>query len=840
MSAPPSSTRATPRRRGRVAIALWLLGLALCALVTARARYVADLSAFLPSASSAEQAVLLDQLRSGTAARLVLAGIEGGTAESRAAASLAWGQTLRESGLFESVDNGDARSYAALGSFLFEHRYLLSPAVDAQRFTVDGLRGAIDETVSLLGTPAGAMVKPVLLRDPTGETVRMAEAMLPAHAPRSEGGAWASRSAPRAVLVATTRADGADLDGQQRALEFMRASFAPHAAQGLRLAVSGAGSFAVASRAQIKREVERLAIAGSVAVVLMMAAAFGSLRALAIAVLPVGTGVLAGIATVALGFGQVHGITLGFGTTLIGEAVDYAIYYLIQAHSAPAADGARGAGARRWIAASWPTVRLGLWTSLCGFAALVFSGFPGLAQLGAFSVAGLVAAALATRFVLPVLAPDGAPGQGLRRRLGAWTGRAAAWLPRLRGALLAVSLIALAALLWLPSPWRGSLASLSPVSGEALKLDAQLRADVGATEAGTLVALSAPDEAAALNLAEAAGARLDRLVADGAIEGYDTPARLLPSPATQTARRAALPDADTLRARLAQAAVDGPIKAERLAPFVADVQAARTQPLLTRASLQGTPLATALDAMLLPGRDGGPWRVLLSLHAGERGADALRLRAALADLPGARVVQIGAELDALYARYLHEATWQAGLGALAVLALLGVYLRSWRRLLGIAQPLAAALLIVLAALSLRGAALGILHLVGLLLVVAIGSNYALFFDQLRHGGAGADGKRARESDTLASLLLANLTIVVSFALLALSSIPALYAIGEVVAPGTLLCLLLSAAFVRGPRGGAGVHGEKTGGEDGVEPAGDGASRKRDGDGAYGRIAAPRA
>jgi predicted exporter len=106
----------------------------------------------------------------------------------------------------------------------------------------------------------------------------------------------------------------------------------------------------------------------------------------------------------------------------------------------------------------------------------------------------------------------------------------------------------------------------------------------------------------------------------------------------------------------------------------------------------------------------------------------------------------------------------------------------------------------LATLALRGAALGILHLVGFLLVVAIGSNYALFFDQLRHGTGGDPG--ASDSDTLASLALANLTIVISFALLALSSIPALYAIGEVVAPGTLLCLLLSAAFVRGTARGA--------------------------------------
>jgi predicted exporter len=50
-----------------------------------------------------------------------------------------------------------------------------------------------------------------------------------------------------------------------------------------------------------------------------------------------------------------------------------------------------GAHAARWRRESWPTVRLGLFTSLIGFAALVFAGFPGLAQLGVFSIAGLAA-----------------------------------------------------------------------------------------------------------------------------------------------------------------------------------------------------------------------------------------------------------------------------------------------------------------------------------------------------------------------------------------------------------------------------------------------------------------
>jgi predicted exporter len=780
----------------RHALALWLVAVAACAGITLRTHYVADLSAFLPRSPSAEQAVLLDQLRSGIAARLVLIGIEGGSTEARAAASAAFAKALRASGDFDAVHNGDNSGFEATGQFLFEHRYLLSPAVDAQRFTVDGLRAAIDEATSLLGTPAGSMIKPVILRDPTGETVRMAEGMLPSQSPKSEGGVWASRSAPRAVLIATTHADGADLDAQERALQRVHSAFAPFEAQGLRLLVSGSGSFAVASRAQIKAEVERLAIAGGVAIVALLLLAFGgSLRTLFTALLPVATGVLAGIAAVSLIFGNVHGITLGFGTTLIGEAVDYAIYYLIQARSLPGA--VAGAGAQRWVLASWPTVRLGLWTSVCGFAALLFSGFPGLAQLGVFSIAGLTAAALTTRWVFTRLAPDGAPGMGLRRHLGHAVGWLTAVLPRLRWPLAALCLLAALALAWLPSPWHGDLSSLSPVGAAKMQLDADLRADLGATDAGTLIAVSGVDEAGVLAQAEAVGARLDKLVDSGVLAGYESPARVLPSPATQTQRRNALPDAATLRANLALATVAGPLPAQRLAGFITDVQAARQQAVLTRASLQGTPLASAVDAMLMAGAADRPWRALLSLQPGAKPIDAGALRAALADVPGARVVAIKPELDALYARYLHEATLQALLGGLAVCVLLLLHLRSAKRLWRIAQPVAGAVLIVLAVLTVGGAALGILHLVGLLLTVAIGSNYALFFDQIRDQQSQQPPGTpiAIDNDTLASLALANLTAVISFCLLAFSNIPALFAIGQVVAPGILLSLLLSAAFI---------------------------------------------
>ena len=796
-------------RAGKTAIVVWLGALAAALVIAARAHYVADLSAFLPSAPTPEQAVLLDQLKSGATARLLVIGIEGAppgadadaAAAARAAASTRLAAALRASGAFAAVHNGESADWADAGRFVFAHRYVLSPAVDAARFSVAGLREAIESSVSLLGTPAGALLKPIFFRDPTGETMRIAEALTPANAPRTDHGVWASRTAPRALLVATTRADGADIDGQARALDAVRSAFQKAAAPGLRLVVSGAGKFAVQARASIKSEVERLAVLGSAIIVVLLWLAFASLRGLAVALLPVATGVVAGIAAVALGFGQVHGMTLGFGTTLIGEAVDYAIYYLVQARGGPGA-------AERWRSESWPTVRLGLFTSLIGFAALVFTGFPGLAQLGVFSIAGLIAAAATTRFVFPHLVPRGAAGAGFRARLARFMAGAAAVLPRARFGVPLLAALAVVVLALRPSPWHGELSSLSPISAADLALDASLRADVGASDAGTLVAVAASSEQGALEGAEAVGARLDPLVAAGVLRGYDSPARLLPSAATQARRRAALPDPALLAARVDEAMTGGDVPPARLAPFIADVAAARAQPPIDRAALAGTSLGTALDALLLPGGAGKPWLALVNLQAPERGGlDIARVRRAVADVPGVRVVAVKAELDAIYARFLQAAEWQAGLGALAVVLLLAARLRSARRLLAVVLPIATATLVVLAAFALAGVALGILHLVGLLLTVAIGSNYALFFDHLRERRAARAGAES-EADTLASLLLATLTTFASFALLASSRIPVLQAVGAVVAPGALLCLVFSAAWLgRGGEVADGVHGK---------------------------------
>jgi predicted exporter len=470
----------------------------------------------------------------------------------------------------------------------------------------------------------------------------------------------------------------------------------------------------------------------------------------------------------------VHGITLAFGVTLIGEGADYAIYLFTQ--------NAPGAEPQTTFERIWPTLRLGVLTSILGFSAMLFSNFAGLAQLGLFSVVGLVVAALVTRWVLPALLPRGfvvgavAP---VAPKVMALV-RAA---PRLRLALFVLIALALALLVLHPRAlWSGSLASLSPVSPAEQALDRALREDIGAPDVRYLAVLRASDEQAALQAAERAAAALRESIARGALQGFDSPALYLPSAATQRERQAALPAPDALRARLQLALKELPFRANAFEPFVRDVAAAKSMAPVARADLQGTSLELRLDSLLVQRASG--WAAMLPLR-GVTDIDAIAARL------GRDVVLLDLKLqsDALYRGYLREAVAHSALGAAAIVALLVAALRSLRRALDVLAPLAAAVLATCAALVLAGVELSIFHLVGLLLVVAVGSNYALFFDQQALSGQD----RAR---TIVSLVFAAASTLVGFGVLAFSKVAVLTGIGSTVALGAAMALAFSAILSR--------------------------------------------
>ena len=789
-------------RRARVLV-VWLGCVAIAVFVVARAHYSTDLSAFLPAHPTPTQQLLVDQLRDGPASRLILIAIEHGDAASRARVSLGMVERLRKDPEFSSVNNGEAVAGQRDREFLFQHRYLLSETVNAQRFTAAGLSGAIRETIDNLASPAGLLFKSLLPRDPTGELLNIIDQLARSPAPESRDGVWVGSGGARALAVAQTAASGSDSDAQAKAIDAIRAAFTAAAAESpqaaansVQLRLSGPGVFAVAARAKIERAAVRLSIVSSILVVTLLLVVYRSLPALGLGLLPVATGALVGIAAVALGFGAVHGITLGFGITLIGESVDYSIYFFVQSRQTP-----ESAAAGSWQKLWWPTIRLGMLTSVCGFASLLPSGFPGLKQLGLYSISGLIAAALVTRYVLPALLPAGFAIRDVTP-LGAKAGALLRRAQNLSGRTIWLCGAALASLALVvlyhdrESLWNRELSALSPISIDEQNYDAKLRADLGAADVRDLVIVSGPDVESILRGAERAARALQSLVDQKVIGGFENPAAYLPSMATQETRRSSLPSAADLRANINQAVAELPLRADRLQPFLEDVEATRHAALVTPRDLAGTSMSAGFDALMLHQKD--QWNALLPLRSAAAGAD-IDLRQVVAALKDsgvdeAQVLDLKRESDALYGNYLAEAIHFSLAGFLALTVLLLIALRSPVRVARVLAPLVLAVLTVAAGLAIAGVQLSILHLVGMLLIVAVGSNYALFFDRQANSAEAGD-----EALTLAALVIANASTVIGFGLLSFSQIPVLVALGTTVAPGTFLALLFAATGFRAAR-----------------------------------------
>jgi predicted exporter len=769
---------------------LWLALMAVGVAVVANSRFSADMSFFLPSRPSVKQKVLVGQLQDGMVSRLLMVAITGGDEQARGSASRALRERLVASASFVAVQNGEAGGLEGERDFFLRHRYVLSPSVVPERFTEAGLSDAVAQSIDMLASPMGLLLKPYLARDPTGELLAILSQLSAGGQPEMRAGVWSSRDGERAVLLLETRAPGSDTDGQASAMAEVEGAFeqlrAKPDAGALSLQMSGPGRFAVQSRETIKAEVSRMLLISTLGIVGVLLWVYRSGRLLALGLLPVISGALAGVVVVSLVHGTVFGITVGFGSALIGEAVDYAIYFFVQSGRV---------GLAQWRQTFWPTIRLGVLTSSLGFAALLFSGFPGLSQLGLYALSGVVTAALVTRFVLPTLSG----GQVQLPPPGRWVSVLLAGVQRahrLQGMVLVLGALA-AGYLWMQrdSLWDANLSALSTVSAADARADSRMRADLAAPDARYLVLVSGVDQESALRAAEQAGGALDALVDQGLIGGYDSPARFLPSEQRQQARLDSLPDPDALRVRLQRALVDSPLSADKLGPFVEDVQDARDRGLMHRADLDGSALALAVDSMLTRTTTG--WNVMLPLRPAPGAKDA--------DIPtalvqqklaasGALVVDMKSEFDALYGGYLDEAVTLSLAGLALIVALLAFTLRSPRRLLRVLLTLVLTVVLVVTGVHLSGERLHLLHLIGMLLVVAVGSNYALFFDRTA-GGAALD------TPTLMSMVVATLTTAIGFGALAISSVPVLHAVGALVGPGAILALLLSAVLVY-PKGAA--------------------------------------
>ncbi len=758
-------------------VAVWLLVLGLLGALAWRGLHISgDLRSFMPPAQTPDQQLLMEQIGDGPGSRLLMLAISGADEASLAQLSRGLVELLHTDAQFEQVYNGSFDP-ATLDPHWLPYRWLLSPTLDTHALDATFLADQLQQRVADLASPAASLLKPLLARDPTLEVLALAQRWSPPKAPQSRDGVWFSRDG-RALLLAQTRAAGFDPVAQHAAIASLQSAFAALPERGqAQLEISGPGWFSAQIQAQTQAEADRIGAASTLGFLLLLLLAYRSVSALLLGALPVLSGAVFGVLALALMFGQAHGITLAFGFTLLGVAQEYPLRVLSHRRA--------GEDALTSVRLLWPLLATAIVSAAIAYLAFLASGVPGLQQLGVFTIAGLLAAGLSTRHLLPRVLPlrvHDVAGSG-------WLLAATTWLdrvPRLRWLPWLLLVVSAVVLHLAPGPmWQNDLAALTPVPRALLQRDAALRAELGAPDVRYLLVLHGADAEGVLALSERVEPGLAALVDRGALDAVELPSRYLPSIATQKSRQAKLPDRARLAEALARASDDLPFRAGLFAPFLDDVETARGLTPLTPMEFAKAPFGARLASMLIERKGETLGLVTLSGVHDDRALDSF----AQASGGALRLLDLKSASESLVADYRTRILRALGVALLLLVITVGVALRSFRRAWRVLAPMSLATLLVVVVERGCGISLSLFHLVAVTLAAGLGLHYALFFEHRCHDAAAAQR-------TLHATLVCVAAALLVFGLQALSSLPVLRAIGLTVALGVGFHFCLSILMAR--------------------------------------------
>lgn len=510
-----------------------------------------------------------------------------------------------------------------------------------------------------------------------------------------------------------------------------------------------------------QQDISTIGLGSMVGVILLIWGVFRSTRALLLSLLPIGVGLMWGLGTVLILFGEIHVFTLVISSSLIGIAIDYAIHFLCERRLH--GDDETPHQTRLKLL---PSLSLAVLTTLIGYGLLWFAPFPGLQQLAVCALAGLFSAFITVLCLFPRWAGP-LPTRPLlgQRWLQGWL---LAWQqrPLLRIGLPLCCLL-LAALGISRLQVDDDIRRLQPLPVALQGQEQRIQALTGQQGGMQGLLVTGADGEQALQRLERLDGRLAELQQRGALQEFVSLARWLPSLARQQE------DAAAIRALL-------PEVVSRLKTAGLPLQPPVREPhWLTPAAWLASPVSEGSRLLWHALADGrvAIWVPLVGV------TDESVLTALASAEPGVYWQDQRSQWSQLFAHY------RIKLAELLSVAIALVALLLWRRM-GAAR--AARVLLVnlialamgLALLAACGQPLTLFGVLALSLIFGIGIDYGLFF---AHSGSGV----ARQSSTLLAILLANLTTQLAFGLLALSHTPAIAGFGLVLSGGIFTAFLLS-------------------------------------------------
>ncbi|PIA73557.1 hypothetical protein CDR19_09015 [Ectopseudomonas toyotomiensis] len=677
------------------------------------------------------------------------------------------GTRWQQQALFERVQWEPQADLSGIRQQLQDQRLALLPAADRQ-LLIDNPAAFVERRVQDLFDPFRSQGVVATNDDLLGLSTLVEKGLPHQHnvqvdlsgalIAESEGTTWA-------LLRARTNADAFDGNLALAVDDLVTQARNEVQAGGGQLLASSGLLYSAHGQREATREISLMGSIASAGALLMMLLVFRRVRVL-LAFIPAAIGVLAGLTACVAVFGHVHVMTLVLGASLIGVAIDYPLHLLSKSWTLQPWDSWRA------LRATFLGLTLGLLTNVIGYLALAFTPFPALKQVAIFSAAGLLGAYLSTLFLLPTLlgkaalrpwqAPHALAQRLLDRREALLRKLPTPWL------LLIFALFCAGGLLQLSH--KDDLRQWASVPPQLLEQSKTISQIVGMQPTSQFFLVRADDEEQLLQRQQSLSQRLDRLVEQGRLQSYLALSQLMAPATQQEALRQAVAQLPSHSAALSELGI--PVDA-----IAREAQQLQALPTLNIEQVLAAPLSEPWRPLWLGNADDGQVAGLISLQ-GLTDSDLLAAHAE--GLDGVKLVDRLGELNRLFAATQVSAAELKLASCLLIFAVLCIFFGAH----GAARVLAVSLLAALASLASLGwlgQPLTLFSLFGLLLVTAIGVDYAILIRE-RVGGAAT---------SLLGTLLSALTTWLSFGLLAISSTPAVSNFGLVISIGLAFSFLLA-------------------------------------------------
>lgn len=693
-------------------------------------------------------------------------------------------------GALTDIRSADMQLGEALGQYYFPHRFKLLTAPQAEALATKDIGNLIEAATAQLYNAFSYANSNLLAQDPLLLFPANLIALAPSSKVRASQGILLANQGDNVAAFVMAKGQESAFNPNAQLAQMTALTLGLDAVEknypDITLLKAGALFHAIAATQTAKREISILGLASLLGVIALVWLAFRSVMPLLLAIVTISSGLLLAVTFTLSVFGELHLLTLVFGTSLIGIAIDYSFHFYCERLS----DTERSAQAT--VAHIFPTVTLAFITSALAYVGIGLAPFPGMQQVAIFCAAGLLGAYLTLILAYPLLAGSRLPSGS---RPLALAGKYLANLTQLSNRLttpLGMGMFALLIVMWClvgvtKLTVDDDIRHLQQSPANVTEPENQLRQLLSGGTDNQFLLVRAASEEALLQQLERVSPLLDAAIANQELGNYVSLSRYLPSHQRQdTAYRLQgeiyQTQIDTVLTGLG---LDENLKPELQASYLAakDQYIAPADFFTLEAGKQLAPLwlapngnATDYDALNDGGASAGHGAIVLL--GGIKQIDALKTR--FAHDESIQLIDKVADISAVMGHYRLLTLKLLALALGIALLLFSLNFGIKKAAVVVAVPALAALL-TLATLGLTGSPLSLFHALALILVFGIGIDYSLFFASAQHHGKAV----------MMAVFMSACSTLLAFGLLAFSQTQAIHYFGLTLSLGIGLTFLLS-------------------------------------------------